>query len=395
MILCFLRRFLVKISMISKRRVVLLYGGRSGEHEISLRSACSVYRNLDRSRFECVLVGITEEGQWYLQDLPGPWEGCSGDRLPLSAVENRLVWAVPGRGLATAEGPLSGDFVFPVLHGTFGEDGTIQGLLELVDIPYAGPGVLGSAVGMDKAVAKMLWAAAGLPVVEYRVLSGELYRGIVEGPPGGNALGGLIEDITESIGETVFVKPAAAGSSVGVHQVDLRVEGPRGLIEALEDAFRYDTKVLVERKITGREIECSVRGHNELMSSPPGEIVPNHPFYDYKAKYIDPDGARLCIPAELDASLSSEVRRLAAEACGLADIRGMARVDFLLEESTGRLYLNEVNTIPGFTSISMYPLLFEAEGLSYRDLLTGIIEDGFKRYEERRELTYRYDFTSD
>lgn len=368
--------------MISKRRVALLYGGRSGEHDISLRSACSVYRNLDRSLFDCILIGIAEDGKWYMQDLPDPSAGCPEDRLPLITDESRLVSAVPGRGLAVESGPVHADFVFPVLHGTFGEDGTVQGFLEIVDVPYAGPGVLGSAVGMDKAAAKMLWNSAGLPVVEYRVLTREVP-------------GGLAAEIRASLGDVVFIKPAAAGSSVGVHMVDLQEVGARGLAEALEDAFRYDTKVLVEKKITGREIECSVRGFPEPVSSPPGEIVPNHPFYDYKAKYIDPDGARLCIPADLDGESAAEVRRLAVEACGLADIRGMARVDFLLEESTGRIYLNEVNTIPGFTSISMYPLLFEAEGLSYRDLLTGIIEDGVARYEEKRGLTYKYDFTSD
>jgi D-alanine-D-alanine ligase len=357
---------------------------------------------LDRSRFDCVLIGIDEDGRWYLQDLPDPLTGCPGDRLALAVKEDRLVWAVPGGGLATAKGPVPADFVFPVLHGTFGEDGTVQGLLELTDLPYAGPGVLGSAVGMDKATTKMLWSAAGLPVVEYKLL----YRGAMNGaggegdsPSGGTgrprvSVARLARELSSNLGDEVFVKPSAAGSSVGVHLVDLR-GGTNGLEGALEDAFRYDTKVLVERKIMGREIECSVRGFSDLESSVPGEIVPNHPFYDYKAKYIDPDGARLCIPAELDPGRAAEVRELAREACRLADIRGMARVDFLLEETTGKPYLNEVNTIPGFTSISMYPLLFEAEGLSYRDLLTGIIEDGFARYEERKGLVYRYDFTND
>lgn len=361
--------------MRDKQRVALLYGGKSGEHEVSLRSACSVYRHIDTGRFLPLLIGISKEGRWYLQD---EFRESAADILALDQREENIVSALPGEGLFCRGTRLEVDIVFPVLHGSFGEDGTVQGLLELVDLPYAGAGVLGSSLSMDKGRTKELWGAEGLPVVPCTELNKSDYR---TGSPRAAA---ALERVKNDYGLPVFIKPLRAGSSVGVS----RVERWSALDEALNEAFRYDTALLIEPAIDGQEIECSVVGNHRPESYPPGEILPTHGFYDYEAKYVDPDGAVLQLPANIPAATAEEIRRIAVEAYRAVDAQGMARIDFFLERSSGRILLNEINTIPGFTSISMFPRMCAQGGLAYADLISRMLELGIERHRERRECLY-------
>ena len=358
-------------------RIALLYGGKSGEHEVSLRSAASVAKHLNRQRYKILLIGISREGRWYLQpDVTPPRD--TPDMLEVIEDDRELVAALPGTGLLHRGEALQIDVVFPVLHGTFGEDGTVQGLLELLDLPYVGAGVLGSSLSMDKATAKDVWVSRGLPVVPFvRIESLEFSR---RGPVWEEKL----TRVKDEFGLPLFVKPVRAGSSVGVSRVDHWEE----LNPAVSEALRYDTAAMAEPAIGGREIECSVIGNRETLSFPPGEILPSHEFYDYEAKYIDPDGAVLRLPAEIPAATATEIRRTAEEAYRAAGVDGMARVDFFLEEPSGRVLLNEINTIPGFTSISMFPRMCEAGGLEYSALLSRLIELGKERAAERAERVY-------
>lgn len=356
--------------------VGILYGGKTGEHEVSCRSAASVVANLDRALYEPLLIGIDGEGTWYLQESTA-LEVAS---LGLERREERIVSAVPGRGLATPGGALHVDFVFPVLHGTFGEDGTVQGLLEVVELPYAGAGVLGSALGMDKIFAKHLWERAGLPVVPYFEVTRQTLNA------GASSVNEISERAGREFGFPVFVKPVCAGSSVGVS----KVEGPQELRAALELALHFDTRAMVERSMRGKEVECSVIGNSSPRAFTPGEVDSTHAFYDYEAKYVDPDGAALIVPARLPEEKLTEVRRLAAAAYRACGVTGMARVDFFVDGKSGALYLNEINTIPGFTNISMFSRMCEAEGISYTRLLTMVIELGFEQFQERRSLEYVY-----
>ena len=358
--------------------IAILYGGRTGEHEVSCRSAASVVEQIDRSRYTPLLIGIDADGVWYLQETTVV-EG-SGANSYLAVVRNpdNLVHAVPGKGLATPSGPIEVDFVFPVLHGTFGEDGTIQGLLEVVDLPYAGADVIGSAVGMDKIVAKRLWEQAGLLVVPFiEVTRHQLDEGDLTYEK-------LSAQIEATLKYPVFVKPVTSGSSVGVS----KVEAQEKLAEAVELALRFDTRVLVEQQVLGKEVECSVIGNHRPEVFTPGEIVPTHSFYDYEAKYIDPDGAQLLIPAHLSQEKIEEVRDIALRAYSECRTSGMARIDFLIDGSTEKVYLNEINTIPGFTNISMFARMCGVDGLSYPELLSRIIELGMDRFSERRGLEY-------
>lgn len=361
--------------MSERQRVALLYGGKSGEHEVSLRSACSVYRHIDAERFETSLIGISKTGRWYLQ--PEFREAAPGI-LAIDEEDENLVSARPGEGLFRSERKIELDLVFPVLHGSFGEDGTVQGLLELVDLPYVGAGVLGSSLSMDKGRAKELWMRRGLPVVPYTELNKSDYR------QGSRRATDILNKIKTEYGLPLFVKPLRAGSSVGVSRVDRWEE----LASALEEAFRYDTALLIEPGIEGREVECSVVGNHAPISFPPGEILPTHSFYDYEAKYVDPDGAILQLPADISAAEAEEVQRIAVEAYRAVDAEGMARIDFFLERSSGRILLNEINTIPGFTSISMFPRMCEQGGLEYTALISRMLELGGERYRERRECLY-------
>jgi D-alanine-D-alanine ligase len=322
-----------------KLRVAVLYGGRSGEHEISLRSAESIIAAMDPDRYEVQRIFITPEGLW----------------------EPRAISPEPG-------GNPGIDVVFPVLHGTFGEDGTVQGLLELAGLPYVGAGVLGSAVAMDKEVTKRLLRERGLPVAEFVVLA----RGEYD-----------LDDICSRLPFPMFVKPANLGSSVGISKVKTREE----LSRALEFAGEFDRKILVERGIAGREFECSVLGNNNPVAAVPCEILPSREFYDYEDKYLL-GASKTVLPADLTPDQTREVQRLAVACYQAVHCEGMARVDFLLESATGKFYINEPNTIPGFTSISMYPKMWEAAGLPYAELISRLIDLALERHREREATRF-------
>jgi D-alanine-D-alanine ligase len=348
--------------MSARLRVAVVFGGRSGEHEVSLRSAASVVRGLaGRHDVSCVLVD--RQGGWWLQEgaEPRPAGGEGVFLAPIPSDRGRL------RRLADASCRAEPDVYFPVLHGTYGEDGTIQGLFELAAVPYVGAGVAASAVAMDKSLMKALFARAGLPQVDYRVVR----RGDRAGVP-----------LDEELGLPLFVKPANLGSSVAVSKVKAASElGP-----ALDAAFAYDRKVIVERGIDAREIEVSVLGNDEPEASVPGEVLPDREFYDYDSKYSAESRTELRIPAPLPPSVASEVRRLAVAAFGAVDASGYARVDLFLERTTGRLLVNEINTIPGFTSISMFPKLWEASGVPYPELLARLVALARERHRQRAAL---------
>ncbi|HUI25766.1 MAG TPA: D-alanine--D-alanine ligase [Candidatus Kryptonia bacterium] len=366
----------------SKLRVGILFGGRSSEHEISLRSARSVVQALDRSRFEPTLIGIDHRGHWHvLSDaqflaltdatLPALTDGGPEVVLPPAPSAGELIDLSPRAPLPRL------DVVFPVLHGAFGEDGTVQGLFELADIAYVGAGVLGSAVGMDKDIQKRLLRDAQIPIVPFSVISAYAWRTSHDQAAGA----------ANALGYPVFVKPANAGSSVGVSKVKRAAE----LAAAITAAFAYDSKVLIEKGIDAREIECSVLGNETPEASLPGEVRPLGEFYSYEAKYVDEHGATFQIPAPLSAAQTDAVRALAIRTFQVLACEGMARVDFFLDRTSGALYVNELNSIPGFTNISVYPKLWELSGLSYRDLITRLLDLAIERHQRRRQLqtTYR------
>ena len=347
-----------------KRRVVVVFGGRSAEHEVSVVSARSIVGALDPARNDVVLIGIDKAGRWHrMPALPGAPE--AGGALPAvraEAGEGVALSRTPGdHALVADDGSRQEiDVVFPVLHGPFGEDGTIQGMLELAGIPYVGAGVLGSAVGMDKAVQKVLFAAAGLPVGPYEVVHEREWEEDRES----------VEARVAGLGLPVFVKPATLGSSVGITKVKTLDD----LAAAMEEALSYARKAVVERsEEAAREIECAVLGNDDPVASVPGEVVVSDAeFYDYRAKYID-DGAELEIPAKLSQELTAEIQRMAVTAFRAIDAAGMARVDFFVR-GPDEIILNEINTIPGFTSISMYPKMWESSGLTYSELVDRLVE---------------------
>jgi D-alanine-D-alanine ligase len=357
-------------------RVLLVFGGRSAEHEVSVASARSVLGALDPERHEVVAVGIDKDGRWHL--LPGPPalpEGATGE-LPAvggsAGTEVALAREPGAHELVTEAGERRPfDVVFPILHGPFGEDGTIQGLLELAGIPYVGAGVLGSAIGMDKAVQKVLFRDAGLEVAPHIVVHERDWRDDPE----------AVEAAAADLGYPVFVKPAALGSSVGV----TKVYEAGHLARAVDEAFGYGRKALVERAMEGaRELEISVLGNDDPVASVAGEIVPKgHEFYDYEAKYVDEHGAQLLVPADIPAETLEEAQRMAVAAFRAIDAAGMARVDFFLMPP-GRLVVNEINTIPGFTTISMYPKLWEASGVPYPELVDRLVRLALERHEAQR-----------
>ncbi len=349
--------------------VCLLFGGRSGEHEVSLRSAASVARNLDPDRYRQVLIGIDQAGVWHLQPGGSFRRESYGERLELVPAR-QPVSVLPGRGLAVGSRRIAADVVFPVLHGTFGEDGTVQGLLEVAGLPYVGAGVLASSLAMDKDKTKEMWRQAGLPVVDSLTLR--------------DASPASVQAVRSRFPLPVFVKPSAAGSSVGIRKVG----DPAGLAPALEEALRYDTKALVEPAVDAREIECSVLGNDDPVAFPPGEVIPRHEFYSYEAKYLDPQGAELRLPAELPQGAQAEVMRLAVAAFSAVEGSGLARVDFFVEKTAGRIWLNEINTLPGFTNISMYPKMCEAGGLPYPRLLDRLLELALERHRRRSGLLF-------
>jgi D-alanine-D-alanine ligase len=356
-----------------KIRVGLLFGGRSVEHEVSLSSATSIFHALDSNRYDVTLIAVDQDGRWRI--------GAGPELLPENAVagtEVRLP-AVPGASLLSENGsgdaPRELDVIFPIIHGRGGEDGKLQGLLELAEIPYVGSGVLSSAVQMDKDVARRLLAAAGLPVVPDVVLRG---ADIAEGRRS------AAEAAIDALGLPVFVKPANSGSSVGISKAN----DMASLLEAIEDASRYDTKVVIEKAIDAREIEVAVLGNDRPEASIPGEIVPSHEFYDYESKYLD-ESTELQVPAQLPEELSKKIRGLAVEAFQALEGEGIARVDFFLERSSGAIYLNELNSLPGFTESSMFPRLWTASGLAYPALLDRMIELAMERHQRRSKLLTR------
>jgi D-alanine-D-alanine ligase len=357
--------------MKKKLRVAILCGGRSAEHEISLLSARSVVGALDRSKYEPVLIGIDRGGRWAKLDI-------RADRWP-----KRIAATSSTRALAVALGAAPGrlvtrptvgriDVVFPVLHGPFGEDGSVQGLLKLANVPFVGAGVLGSAVGMDKDVLKRLLRDAGVPTARFLTFD----RG---------ASAASLSRASDELGLPLFVKPANLGSSVGITKVAAKEK----LAAAAAAAFRYDHKIVIEENIRGREIECAVLGNSDPIASVPGEIVPRHEFYSYEAKYLDARGAALVVPARLDAEIVREARDMAIKTFKTLGCEGMARVDFFLTGDRG-LIVNEINTIPGFTQISMYPKLWEASGVTYSELIDRLIRLALERYREDRGLKTSY-----
>jgi len=392
-----------------KLRVGVLFGGRSGEHEVSLLSAASVLNAIDRNKYDVVPIAISKEGRWLTsgesqkllsgdpgQENPRHLRAGDPDSTPGAAVLARgdsvLVPPEPRgqhhslipfeSGAAPEHRPahqaIDVDVIFPVLHGTFGEDGTIQGLLELAGIPYVGAGVLGSAAGMDKDVMKRLFAAAGLPIVKHVTV----LRSQWEKEPKK-----VQKQIESKLKYPVFVKPANLGSSVGISKAHDRKElGP-----AMDVAASFDRKIIIEQGVGGkkkaREIECSVLGNDEPKASVAGEVVPIKEFYDYAAKYLD-EGSELLIPAKLSKKLGKEVHEMAIAAFQAVDCAGLARVDFLLDPTSEKLYLNEINTMPGFTAISMYPKLWAATGLEYPKLIDRLIELALERHAEKSKNTY-------
>lgn len=362
-----------------KIKLAVLFGGRSGEHEVSLMSARSIMNALDPNKYELYPVGITREGRWLAGGDPMKAleekneSGCFRAQIVLDPEQPGLLlmendWKKP----TPVKEFIELDLVFPVLHGPFGEDGTVQGLLELAGLPYVGSGVLGSAVGMDKVIMKQLFEKWGLPVAPY------LFFNLWQWRKGKEE---MLRKILSSLGLPLFVKPANLGSSVGIS----KVKKEEDLGTAIELAFSYDLKVIVEAFVAGKEIECSVLGNEELQVSLPGEIIPCNEFYDYRAKYID-GHSQLVIPAPIPGHLVSRVQELSIAAFQAVGAEGLARVDFFVNESQNKVVLNEINTMPGFTSISMYPKLWEATGIGYSELLDRIIQLALERHRARKKL---------
>ncbi len=364
-------------------RVGILFGGRSAEHEVSILSARNIVAALDRNRFDPVLVGIDKSGRWLMQDEVALLESARDPRLVRVDTRASPVAIEPrprtGDG-AYPEGALQVDVAFPVLHGPLGEDGTVQGLLELADIPYVGAGVLGSALGMDKHLMKRVLRDAGVPMTDFRAVT---KRHFERDPADACRL-------AAEVGFPLFTKPANLGSSVGVR----RVADAAGLSAALAHAFEFDLKAIAEAAVVGREIECAVLGNDEPIASVPGEIVVRHAdgFYSYEAKYVD-DGAELRIPAVLAPAQAELVQQTAIRTFQALDCAGMGRVDFFLR-SDGELLVNEINTIPGFTRISMYPKLWEASGIGQTELVSRLIDLALERHGRKRRLKSSYDFKS-
>src|SRR3954453_11856827 len=389
-----------------KLRVGILFGGRSGEHEISLLSAASVFKAIDPKKYELVPIGITKDGRWLTasdaekllhgKPLENERQLRAGDPETTSAaavLQNGEGGGVPPEPHKSSMTPfqtnapvrrasdraINVDVIFPVLHGTFGEDGTIQGLLELADIPYVGAGVLGSAAGMDKDIMKSLFIAAGIPIVKHVTTLRSAWE---------KDSRKVEKLVSTKLKYPVFVKPANLGSSVGISKAHHKNElGP-----AIREAAKFDRKIVIEQGVGGskekaREIECSVLGNDDPIASIPGEIVPVKEFYDYTAKYLD-EGSKLIIPAKLTKSQTKNVQELAIQAFKAVDCSGLARVDFLMDPNTKKIYLNEINTMPGFTAISMYPKLWAASGVGYSDLIDRLIQLALERHEDKKKNQY-------
>lgn len=363
-----------------KLTIGILCGGKSAEHEVSLQSAKNIYEAIDREKFNPVLIGIDKNGRWLYRPhtKAGDFIDYADDPKKIRLNANSVEAFLPAKSaglLSIPEDPARSirlDVIFPILHGPFGEDGTVQGLLKLAEIPFVGPGVLGSAVGMDKDVMKRLLRDAGLPIGKFLVL-----RDWEPIPP--------FAEITAKIGCPVFIKPANMGSSVGVSKVD----NEEAFRAAVNNAFGYDTKILLEENIPGREIECAVLGNEKPEASTPGEVKATKDFYSYEAKYIDANGAVLEIPARLSREKENEIRSLAVKTFQALECQGLSRVDFFLKED-GAAIVNEINTMPGFTKISMYPKLWEISGINYTELITRLIGLAIERHNGEKKLKTSY-----
>lgn len=358
-------------------RVGILFGGKSAEHEVSIQSAKNIFKAINKEKFEPVLIGIDKAGDWYLLDNPQSLIN-SGIFLPVNNLPDKAknITLLKRDGGLPIKTRISNtledlDVVFPVLHGPFGEDGTVQGLLKLLDIPFVGAGVLGSAIGMDKDVTKRLLRDAKIPTARFIIVKKDYIQ--------------KYEEITKELGSPIFVKPANLGSSVGISRVSAKSE----YAKALKNAFDFDRKILVEEAIDGREIECSVLGNESPIASVPGEIVTKYDFYSYDAKYVDENGATTIIPAKVPSATSKKIQDLAIKAFKVLECEGMCRVDFFLKRD-GALLVNEINTVPGFTNISMYPKLWESSGIPYSQLIERLINLALERHQKEQKLKTSY-----
>lgn len=369
-----------------KIKVAIIFGGKSGEHEVSIVSATSVAKALNKKKYEITMIGIDKTGRWTKPDSKKLKEFQTQPRLLKLNKENQTVSFLPfesktqllvvsdsGKNISKSKGQKF-DVIIPILHGTYGEDGTIQGLFELANVPYVGSGVLGSALGMDKDAAKRVFQASGIPVVPWQLIRKHDFK---------KNSSNIIDELEKKFSYPYFVKPANMGSSVGVHKVKSKQEAK----EKILNSFYYDLKVLVERAINARELEVAILGNHDPKASIVGEIIPNHEFYSYEAKYLDDNGADLKIPAEnLSTEQTQQIQACAVKAFQALDCRGLARVDFFLDKKTNELFLNEINTIPGFTNISMYPKLWNASGVGYSDLLDQLIQLALEFHKEKNAL---------
>jgi len=352
---------------VKRLRVGIIFGGRSGEHEVSVTSAASIFKHIDRNKYEPIAIRIEKDGLWSF-----PQQEPKASNVAQAIAQARAAQRDATTTSDPALGALKLDVVFPVLHGPYGEDGTIQGLLEMAGLAYVGNGVLASAAGMDKSIMKLLFAGRGLPVCR----SQDFVR-----PEWDRNRNALLQKIG-ALGLPVFVKPANLGSSVGITKVKTQAE----LVPAIELALQFDRKIIVEAAVPrAREIECAVLGNDEPKTSVPGEILPSREFYDYEAKYLD-EGSKTVIPADLPPATVAQVQRLAIEAFRAIDGAGLARVDFLMDGDAGTIYLNEINTLPGFTNISMYSKMWEASGVGYSALVDRLIQLGIDRHKEKQQL---------
>ncbi|RKD22030.1 D-alanine--D-alanine ligase [Caminicella sporogenes DSM 14501] len=366
--------------MENKINVGIIFGGKSAEHEVSLMSAASIMRAIDKEKYNVIPIGITKRGNWMMYDGPiekienGQWENIS-NKLIKDRPEENIFSVIPigDKSLGDKIPPVlidKIDVVFPVLHGPYGEDGTIQGLLEMADIPYVGAGVLASSLCMDKVYAKKIFEFEGLSVVDYFVIfKDELEKNIKD----------YISAVEKNFNYPVFIKPANLGSSVGITKAHNRDE----LINGLHEAAKYDRKIMVEKCIECREIECAVLGNDKPKASVVGEIIPSHEFYDYEAKYFDDGKSKMVIPADIPEEISDKIRKIAVKAYKALECSGLSRVDFFLEKGTNKIYINEINTMPGFTKYSMYPLLWQETGLPYDKLIDKLIQLALERYKQK------------
>lgn len=360
--------------MSQKKQLAILFGGKSAEHEISLLSAKNILNAIDRNKYDVFPVGISRSGEWYLQD-----DHAQLEDLSINADKSRQVSLVNDAGKALLsfvhrqQTPLAIDVTFPVLHGPYGEDGTIQGLLKLADIPFVGSDVIGHAVAMDKDVCKRLLAQAGLPITAHLVFHQHQFDLT------------CLEKIVQTLGFPCFVKPANMGSSVGIS----KAIDAASLQTAIDLAFEYDHKILVEQGLAIRDLECAVLGNNPYRATLPCEIIPEQEFYDYNAKYVD-DNTQYILPAKLSKETIEEIQQLSMQACEALSCQGFARVDLFLTDNN-EVYVNEVNTIPGFTEISMFPRMWEHSGLNYADLLEKLIDLAMLRFEENKRLKTTFD----